>query len=143
MSTQINLVQRVLDIRDVASARSSFERRYVEGIIAIRKLHTNVVTQTGFTCAEEMLYPENHAYLSDLLGYVAIGARSVENQQHRIVASGVGIPAGNEKSYWWRSNSYDEFDCSGSSRSKICLSWLGSTDRWKSIGSCDFKGICG
>ena len=66
----------------------------LKGIIAIRKLHTDVVTQTGFTCAEEMLYPENHAYLSDLLGYVAIGARSVENQQHRIVASGVGIPAG-------------------------------------------------
>ena len=45
----------------------------LKGIIAIRKLHTDVVTQTGFTCAEEMLYPENHAYLSDLLGYVAIG----------------------------------------------------------------------
>lgn len=70
------------------------EEDMLKGIIAIRKLHTDVVTQTGFTCAEEMLYPENHAYLSDLLGYVAIGARSVENQQHRIVASGVGIPAG-------------------------------------------------
>ena len=66
----------------------------LKGIIAIRRLHTDVVTQTGFTCAEEMLYPENHAYLSDLLGYVAVGARSVENQQHRIVASGVGIPVG-------------------------------------------------
>lgn len=64
------------------------------GIIAIRKLHTDVVRQTGFTCAEEMLYPENHRYLSDLLSYVAVGARSVEDQQHRIVASGVGIPAG-------------------------------------------------
>ena len=47
------------------------------GIIAIRKLHADVVTKTGFTCAEEMLYPENHAYLSDLLSYVAVGARSV------------------------------------------------------------------
>lgn len=64
------------------------------GIIAIRKLHTDVVKNTGFTCAEEMLYPENHAYLSDLLSYVAIGARSVEDQQHRITASGIGIPAG-------------------------------------------------
>lgn len=64
------------------------------GIIAIRKLHTDVVTQTGFTCAEEMLYPENHAYLSDLLSYVAVGARSVEDQQHRIVASGIGIACG-------------------------------------------------
>lgn len=64
------------------------------GIIAIRKLHADVVTKTGFTCAEEMLYPENHAYLSDLLSYVAVGARSVEDQQHRITASGIGIPAG-------------------------------------------------
>lgn len=64
------------------------------GIISIRQLHTDVVKETGFTCAEEMLYPENHAYLSDLLSYVAVGARSVEDQQHRIVASGIGIPAG-------------------------------------------------
>ncbi len=64
------------------------------GLIAIRELHTKVVAETGFTCAEEMLYPGNHRYLSDLLSYVAIGARSVEDQEHRIVASGVGIPAG-------------------------------------------------
>lgn len=64
------------------------------GIIAIRDLHSKVVKETGFTCAEEMLYPANHRYLSDLLSYVAIGARSVENQEHRIVASGIGIPAG-------------------------------------------------
>ena len=64
------------------------------GIIAIRKLHTDVVVKTGFTCAEEMLYPENHAYLSDLLSYVAVGARSVEDQQHRMVSSGIGIPCG-------------------------------------------------
>lgn len=64
------------------------------GIIAIRQLHADVVSKTGFTCAEEMLYPENHAYLSDLLSYVAVGARSVEDQQHRMVASGIGIPCG-------------------------------------------------
>lgn len=64
------------------------------GIVAIRELHTRVVLETGFTCAEEMLYPENHAYLSDLLAYVAVGARSVEDQQHRMTASGIGIPAG-------------------------------------------------
>ncbi len=64
------------------------------GIIAIRKMHTDVAEQTGFTCAEEMLYPANHRYLSDLLSYVAVGARSVEDQLHRIVASGIGIPAG-------------------------------------------------
>ncbi len=64
------------------------------GIIAIREMHTRVIKETGFTCAEEMLYPENHRYLSDLLSYVAVGARSVEDQLHRIVASGIGIPAG-------------------------------------------------
>jgi len=64
------------------------------GIIAIREMHTRVVKETGFTCAEEMLYPDNHRYLSDILSYVAVGARSVENQEHRIVASGIGIPAG-------------------------------------------------
>lgn len=64
------------------------------GLIAIREMHTRAVRETGFTCAEEMLYPENHRYLSDLLAYVAVGARSVEDQQHRIVASGIGIPAG-------------------------------------------------
>ncbi len=52
------------------------------------------VKETGFTCADEMLYPENHRYLSDLLAYVAVGARSVEDQQHRLTASGLGIPVG-------------------------------------------------
>ena len=66
----------------------------LKGIIAIRELHARAVNETGFTCADEMLYPENHRYLSDLLSYVAIGARSVEDQQHRLTASGVGIPAG-------------------------------------------------
>ena len=64
------------------------------GIIAIREMHTRIVRETGFTCAEEMLYPENHRFLSDLLSYVAVGARSVEDQLHRLVASGIGIPAG-------------------------------------------------
>jgi len=66
----------------------------LKGIIAIRELHTRAVEETGFTCADEMLYPENHRYLSDLLSYVAVGARSVENQQHRLTASGIGVPAG-------------------------------------------------
>lgn len=64
------------------------------GIIAIRELHTRIVRETGFTCADEMLYPSNYSYLSDLLSYVAVGARSVENQEHRLVASGLGVPAG-------------------------------------------------
>ena len=70
------------------------EEDMLAGIIAIREMHTRVARETGFTCAEEMLYPENHRYLSDLLSYVAVGARSVEDQLHRIVASGIGIPAG-------------------------------------------------
>lgn len=65
-----------------------------KGITAIRELHTRVVTETCFTSADEMLYPENYRYLDDLLGYVAVGARSVENQQHRLVASGIEIPVG-------------------------------------------------
>lgn len=66
----------------------------LEGLISIRKLHTKAVAQTGLTCADEMLYPENHRYLSDILSYVAIGARSVEDQQHRLTASGLDIPVG-------------------------------------------------
>lgn len=66
----------------------------LKGIIAIRQLHKRAVEETGFTCADEMLYPENHRYLSDLLSYVAVGARSVEDQQHRLTASGIGIPVG-------------------------------------------------
>ena len=66
----------------------------LSGLIAMRKLHIKTVRETGFTCAEEMLYPDNHRYLSDLLSYVAVGARSVENQQHRLAASGLGIPVG-------------------------------------------------
>ena len=64
------------------------------GIIAIRKMHMRAIRETGLTCADEMLYPENRSYLDDLLSYEAIGARSVENQQHRLTASGMDIPAG-------------------------------------------------
>ncbi len=66
----------------------------LKGLIAIRKLHLDALCKTGFSCADEMLYPENHHYLSDLLSYVAVGARSVENQQHRLTASGLDIPVG-------------------------------------------------
>lgn len=64
------------------------------GLLSLRRLHVDVVKETGLTCTDEMLYPEKHSYLSDILSYVAVGARSVENQQHRLVASGVGIPVG-------------------------------------------------
>ena len=65
-----------------------------KGIAAIRELHLAALRDYDFSCADEMLYPENHRFLSDLLSYVAVGARSVENQQHRLTASGVGIPVG-------------------------------------------------
>ncbi len=66
----------------------------LKGLIAIRKLHMRVLNETGFSSADEMLYPENHRYLSDLLSYVAVGARSVEDQSHRLTASGLDIPVG-------------------------------------------------
>ena len=65
-----------------------------KGIVAIRELHRAALKDYGFTCADEMLYPENHHYLSDLLAYVAVGARSVEDQQHRLTASGLNEPCG-------------------------------------------------
>ena len=65
-----------------------------KGIIAVRSLHLRALAETGFTCADELLYPENHRYLDDLLAYVTVGARSVEDQQHRLTASGLGIPVG-------------------------------------------------
>ncbi len=65
-----------------------------KGIVAIRELHLAALRDYNFTCADEMLYPENYRYLSDILSYVAIGARSVENQQHRLTASGIEVPVG-------------------------------------------------
>ena len=66
----------------------------LKGVIAIRQLHMRALAETGFGCADEMLYPENYRYLSDLLSYVAVGARSVENQNHRLTSSGLDIPVG-------------------------------------------------
>lgn len=65
-----------------------------KGIIATREIHMRAIKETGFTCADELLYPENYKYVDDLLGYVAIGARSVEDQQHRLTASGIEVPVG-------------------------------------------------
>ena len=65
-----------------------------KGITASRELHMRALKEIGFTCADEMLYPENYKYLDDLLAYVAVGARSVEDQQHRLTASGIDVPVG-------------------------------------------------
>ena len=66
----------------------------LRGIIAIRQLHMSALRDYGLSSADEMLYPENYRYLSDIIGYVAVGARSVENQQHRLTASGLSVPVG-------------------------------------------------
>ena len=66
----------------------------LEGVKAIRRMHLRVIEETGFFTADEMLYPTNYQYLVDLLSYVAVGARSVENQEHRLVASGISVPVG-------------------------------------------------
>ena len=66
----------------------------LRGVLAIRELHLKALVEAGFTCADEMLYPENYVYLNDLLNYVAIGARSVEDQAHRLASSGLDIPVG-------------------------------------------------
>ena len=66
----------------------------VKVVIAVRKLHMDVLRETGFSTADEMLYPDNYQYLDDVLSYVAVGARSVENQEHRLVASGISVPVG-------------------------------------------------
>ena len=65
-----------------------------KGVLAIRSLHTKILTELGMSTADEMLYPANYWYLSDLMSYVAVGARSVENQEHRLVASGITVPVG-------------------------------------------------
>ena len=66
----------------------------LRGLISIRKLHMRAINETGFSCADEMLYPEHHRFVDDVLSYVAVGARSVEDQQHRMTASGLDIPVG-------------------------------------------------
>ena len=66
----------------------------IEGLIAMRKMHIRAIEESGLTCADEMLYPENWGYVEDLLSYVAIGARSVEDQQHRLTVSGFDVASG-------------------------------------------------
>ncbi|NTV30086.1 MAG: 3-deoxy-7-phosphoheptulonate synthase, partial [Candidatus Omnitrophica bacterium] len=72
----------------------SDEPNIVEGLVAIRKMHIRALSESGLGAADEMLYPENYPYLEDVLSYVAIGARSVENQAHRLTVSGLDIPVG-------------------------------------------------
>ena len=81
--------------KGIASQPNPSERPdMVKGLLSVRHMHVRAVNETGFTCADEMLYPENIAYLDDVLSYHAVGARSVENQQHRLVSSGIDVPVG-------------------------------------------------
>ena len=81
--------------KGLASQPDPTKRPDIEkGLISTRRLHVQAVNETGLTCADEMLYPGNDPYFADVLSYVAVGARSVENQQHRLVASGMGVPVG-------------------------------------------------
>ncbi|MCC8028617.1 MAG: 3-deoxy-7-phosphoheptulonate synthase [Lachnospiraceae bacterium] len=81
--------------KGIASQPNPAEKPDMEkGLVSLRHMHVEVVNQTGFTCADEMLYPGNDAYLADFLSYIAVGARSVEDQQHRLVASGLAVPVG-------------------------------------------------
>lgn len=70
------------------------ESNMVEGILTIRKMHVRVISESGLSAADEMLYPDNLVYVEDMLSYIAIGARSVENQQHRLTTSGITLPVG-------------------------------------------------
>ena len=81
--------------KGIASQPDPSERPdMVKGLLSVRHMHVRAVNETGFTCADEMLYPENISYLDDVLSYHAVGARSVENQQHRLVSSGIDVPVG-------------------------------------------------
>ena len=85
----------------------------LEGILAIRHMHMRVLQETGFSTADEMLYPENLRYLSDIMSYIAVGARSVENQFHRLVASGCDVPVGLKKPHQRRFDRYAQLCCGG------------------------------
>lgn len=119
------------------------ETDMLKGIIAIRQMHKRAVEETGFTCADEMLYPENHRYLSDLLSYVAVGARSVENQQHRLTASGVGIPVGMKNPTGGDIAVMMNSIIAAPEQPYIFIPRLGSKNTGKSIYACNFERLCG
>ena len=111
------------------------------GLIAIRKMHMRAIRESGFTCADEMLYPENYRYLSDLLSYVAVGARSVEDQQHRLTVSGMDVPAG-MKTQLAVTQRYAEFHRCSSGCTPLYLQKLGSRDNRQSACPCYSSWRC-
>lgn len=107
----------------------------LHGLIAMRKMHMRVVEETDLTSADEMLYPSNWSYLSDILSYVAVGARSVENQEHRLTVSGIDIPAGMEKPGPAVSFCYDQLRHCRTGLPLLYLPYLGGKDKRKSAGA--------
>ena len=105
----------------------------LKGIITIRETYIRTMKETDFFCADELLYPENYRYLSDILCYVAIGARSVENQFHRLTASGLDIAARHEKPDGRRPFGPHEFSRCGAERTHFYLQKLGSCQPRQSV----------
>ena len=105
------------------------------GLLAIRKMHIHAIEQTGLTAADEMLYPENYRYLSDLLSYVAIGARSVEDQQHRRTGR-------YEEPDQRRLKRYAQLCCCSTVQPQLYLPFLGSEDNRKRTGTYHFTWSC-
>ena len=107
----------------------------LEGLIHVRKLHTRAIEETGLVCADEMLYPENYRYLSDILSYVAVGARSVEDQEHRLTASGMECPLRYEESYQRHYLHHVELYPCGSEQPHVHLPRLGGSNGRQPAGS--------
>ena len=101
----------------------------VEGLIAMRKMHIRAIEESGFTCADEMLYPENWGYVEDLLSYVAIGARSVEDQHHRLTVSGFDVASGMKKPHQRRFLRDAQLRVRGSASPSLYLRRLRGTDQ--------------
>ena len=96
------------------------------GLVAIRKMHIRAIEESEFTCADEMLYPENWRYLSDLLSYVAVGARSVEDRAAPSDCQRYGRSGRNEEPYQWRLQRYAELCCGSSGKPYFHLQRMGS-----------------
>ena len=113
----------------------------LRGLVSIRKLHMRAIAETGFGCADEMLYPENHRYLSDLLAYVAVGARSVEaaapHDRKR-----VGYSRRHEESDWRRYHGDDELHHRRTAFAYVPLPRMGSAERGKSLRARDSARLC-
>ena len=115
---------------------------FLKGIIAMRKMQLRIMNESGLTAADEMLYPENWGYVSDILSYVAIGARSVEDQQHRLVVSGFDVPAGMKNPTSGDFQCYAQLCVCRTACPSIYLSWLGSQYNRQSACSYNFARRC-